>query len=204
MSTRNGVSTVTSINRNCYSSGPGSNKLMNSADSLWQQIIAPIEERMIRAVWRITRNAADAEDAMQNALLAIWKRQQRISAHSCPQALVLRMCVAAACDVARRRGRDRHQIEANDPGHQLVDGTRLPWEEIARRELAREIVTAITQLSHCQAIAITLRVFEELPYEQIAAAMNCSAATARKHAERARAHLRVVLAKHESNRMPGS
>ena len=46
-------------------------------------------------------------------------------------------------------------------------------------------------------MAITLRVFEELPYEQIAAAMECSQATARKHVERARKHLQVVLAKHE-------
>lgn len=55
---------------------------MNSSDSLWQQIIEPIEDRMIRAVWRITRNAQDAEDAMQNALMTIWKRQHRISKHS--------------------------------------------------------------------------------------------------------------------------
>jgi RNA polymerase sigma factor (sigma-70 family) len=186
-----------------HSSVPSSVRLMNSSDSLYRQIIEPIEDRMIRSVWRITRNAQDAEDAMQNALMAIWKRQHHISKHSSPQALILRMCIDAACDVARRRGRDRRKIEPHDPVDQLVDGAQLPWEEIARRELSSEIVTAITRLSRCQAAAITLRVFEELPYEQIAAAMNCTAATARKHAERARAHLRVVLAKHEPNRMPG-
>ena len=31
---------------------------MNSADSLYQQIIEPIEDRMIRSAWWITRNAA--------------------------------------------------------------------------------------------------------------------------------------------------
>ena len=181
---------------------PSSDKLMNSSDSLYQQIIAPIEDRMIRSVWRITRNAQDAEDAMQNALMTIWKRQHRISKHSNPQALVLRMCMDAACDVARRRGRDRRKIEPHDPRDQLIDAAPLPWEEIAQRELSNEIVTAITRLSRCQAVAITLRVFEELPYEKIAAAMNCTAATARKHAERARAHLRVVLVKHEPDHMP--
>ena len=173
-----------------------------TSDAHWQQIIEPIEDRMIRAVWRITRNAQDAEDAMQNALMAIWNRRHRISGHSNPQALILRMCIDAAYDVARRRGRDRRKIEPHDPADQLVDGAQLPWEEIAQRELSSEIITAITRLSHCQAVAITLRVFEELPYEQIAAAMNCTAVTARKHAERARAQLRVVLAKHEPDRVP--
>jgi RNA polymerase sigma factor (sigma-70 family) len=181
-----------------------SDKLMNGSDSLYQQLIEPIEHRMIRSVWWITRNAQDAEDAMQNALMAIWKRQHRISRHPSPRALILRICVDAACDVARRRGRDRRKIEPGDTADQLVDGARLPWEEIARRELSSEIVMAIHQLSRRQAVAITLRVFEELPYEQIAAAMSCSEATARKHVERARGHLRVVLAKHEPNRLPRS
>lgn len=175
---------------------------MSSSDSLWQQIIEPIEDRMIRSVWRITRNAQDAEDAMQNALMTIWRRQRRISRHASPQALILRMCVDAACDVARRRGRDRRQIEPSGPPDQLVDEAPLPWEEIALRELSGEIVAAITRLSRRQAAAITLHVFEQLPYEEIAAAMNCTAATARKHAERARDRLRVVLAKHEPQRMP--
>jgi RNA polymerase sigma factor (sigma-70 family) len=178
---------------------------MNNPDSLYQQIIEPIEDRMIRSVWWITRNAQDAEDAMQNALMAIWKRQHRISRHASPQALILRICIDAACDVARRRGRDRRRaIELHAPTDQLVDVGRSPWEELAQRELSSEIRTAINRLSRRQAVAISLRVFEELPYEKIAAAMNCTEATARKHVERARAHLRVVLAKHEPNRIPRS
>jgi RNA polymerase sigma factor (sigma-70 family) len=177
---------------------------MNSADSLYEQIIEPIEDRMIRSVWWITRNAQDAEDAMQNALMAIWKKQRRINKHASPQALVLRICIDSACDVARRRGRDRRLIEPQDPADPLVNGAPLPCEELSRRELASEILTAVNRLSRRQAVAITLRVFEELPYEQIAAAMDCSEATARKHVERARGHLRVVLAKHEPKRAPRS
>jgi RNA polymerase sigma-70 factor, ECF subfamily len=192
------------IGKTRQSSLPSAYELMNSADSFYQQIVEPIEDRMIRSVWRITRNAQDAEDAMQNTLLAIWKNQRRISRHSSPQALVLKICMDSACDVARRRGRDRRQVEPPEPAERLVDGAPLPWEELSQRELADEIVTAISRLSRRQAVAITLRVFEELPYEQIAAAMNCTEATARKHVERARGHLRVVLAKHEPKRAPRS
>jgi RNA polymerase sigma factor (sigma-70 family) len=177
---------------------------MNTTDSLYQKIIEPIEDRMIRSVWWITRNAQDAEDAMQNALMSIWKNQRRISRHASPQALVLRICIDSASDVARRRGRDRRRTEPQDHANPFVDGAPLPSEELSRRELASEILTAISRLSRRQAVAITLRVFEELPYQQIAAAMNCTEATARKHVERARGHLRVVLAKHEPKRAPRS
>ena len=52
---------------------------------------------MIRSVWRITRNAQDAEDAMQNALVAICNRGHRISEHSNPQALILMNVASIQC-----------------------------------------------------------------------------------------------------------
>jgi RNA polymerase sigma factor (sigma-70 family) len=178
---------------------------MNDTDLFYRRFIAPMEDRMIRSVWRVTRDADDADDAMQNALMAVWRRRGRIAGHASPQALILKICIDAACDVARRRGRERRRTERHDPSTDRVDGTRAPWEELAHRELTGEVLSAIHRLSRRQAVAITLRAFEELPYEQIAAAMQCSEATARKHVERAREHLRRALARHEPqsiNRSP--
>jgi RNA polymerase sigma-70 factor (ECF subfamily) len=170
---------------------------MNDSALFYRQFIEPIEDRMIRSVWRVTRDAADAEDAMQNALMAIWRRRGRIAGHASPQALILKICIDAGCDIARRRARERRHTGLHEPAEESDGNARPAWEVLAQRELSSEILGAIHRLSRRQAVAITLRVFEELPYEQIAAAMQCSEATARKHVERARGHLRVVLAKHE-------
>jgi RNA polymerase sigma factor (sigma-70 family) len=177
---------------------------MNSPSLVYERIIEPIEDRMIRSVWRITRNAQDAEDAMQNALLAIWKCRHRICRHANPHALVLKVCIDSACDVLRRRMRERRRIEAREPIEQPLDSAPLPSEELAHQELVDEIYAAINQLSYRQTVAFTLRVIEELPYEQIAAAMKCGEATVRKHVERARKQLRVVLAKHKPGRIERS
>ena len=173
-------------------------RIQPPVDGFYETYIKPIEDRMIRSVWRITRNSQDSEDAMQNALVLICKHRTRIEKHSSPQAFVLRICLDAACDVVRKRGRDRRRIQTDAVDDQIIDGATPPPEEIIRRELADEVVAAIRRLSRSQAIAIALRAFEDLPYEEIAAALNCTAATARKHVERARTSLRVVLAKHES------
>lgn len=175
---------------------------MSRPDFVYETIVAPIEDRMIRSIWRVTRNAQDAEDAMQDALVAIWTRRGRIGRHAAPRALVLRMCVDAACDVVRRRSRHRRRDhhDSEDPADRLVDGARSPWEELAQEELSREILAAVNRLCRSQTLAFTLRVLEELPYEQVAAAMNCSEATVRKHLERARGHLRIALSKHEPHR----
>jgi RNA polymerase sigma factor (sigma-70 family) len=176
---------------------PGWKDGMSDSARFYQQVIEPIEDRMIRSIWRVTRNAADADDAMQNALMAIWRRRNRIIGHSSPRALILRICIDAACDVARRRARHRNRLEPHDPADEPVGNAPPAWAVLARRELSDEILAAINRLSRCQAVAITLRIFEDLPYGQIAAALHCSEATARKHVERARRHLRLVLAEHE-------
>ena len=53
-----------------------------SGFSLYQRIIQPLEEQMIRSIWRIVRNADDADDVLQDALAVIWKRLDRISISS--------------------------------------------------------------------------------------------------------------------------
>lgn len=177
---------------------------MSTQSNLYEQIIGPIEDRMIRTVWRITRNAADAEDAMQDALMAVWKRRHRLCAHACPQALVLKICIDAACDVTRRRARQRRINLEEVSSEGAAEDARVLLDDLAQQELAGEIQIAINRLSRAQAVAISLRVFEELPYEEIAAVMNCSAATARKHVQRARERLQVVLARHRPEHLQGA
>ena len=53
---------------------------MNDSDQFYRRFIEPIEDRMIRSVWRVTRDAVDADDAMQDALLAVWRHRGRIAA----------------------------------------------------------------------------------------------------------------------------
>jgi RNA polymerase sigma factor (sigma-70 family) len=160
----------------------------------YEEFIGPIEDRMIRSIWRITRDADDADDALQNALVVVWKRWSRIGRHPNPQALVLRVCIDAAFDVTRRRGRDRRDVESIESADSVDPRSVGPMEHIEGEERRQAILAAIGRLSRQQAVAVMLRVFEELPFDQIAAAMGCREATARKHFARARVNLRLALA----------
>ena len=73
----------------------------------YDALIGPIQDQMLRSIWRIARVAEDAEDALQEALIVIWKRRARIERHPNPQAFILRICVNCACDVLRARLRRR-------------------------------------------------------------------------------------------------
>jgi RNA polymerase sigma factor (sigma-70 family) len=153
----------------------------------YERLIQPIEDRMIRSVWRIVRDANDFDDAFQEALATIWKRLGRILRHPNPHALVLRICANAAYDVLRDRARHR-QAEPIRPDAVLA--ADLP----ADHERQEEILGAIARLPRRQAESALMRFSQELSYKDIAEAIGCSEVTARTHVKRARIRLAEALA----------
>jgi RNA polymerase sigma-70 factor (ECF subfamily) len=173
---------------------------MNHREQEYQRLIAPLEDRMIRTVWRIARDPQDAEDAFQDALLILWKRWDRIRLHPNPEALILHVTINAAVDVLRRRARQRRWTEPGAAAEEALDRAPSADQAMSIAEGTSELHRAIGLLSKNQAKAILMHVVEELPYCDVAAALHCGESTVRKHVARARARLRTLL----SNLMPAT
>jgi RNA polymerase sigma factor (sigma-70 family) len=166
---------------------------MTSLQQDYERIIRPIEQQMMRSVWRITQDADDADDAFQEATIQIWQRLRRIRAHPNPQALVLRICANVACDVLRRKSRRDHREQSSN-----VERLDKPAPDVAalilHNERREEVKAAIARLPERQATAISMRFLLYCPYEEIAQALGCAEATARVHATRGLSRLRDLLA----------
>ncbi len=166
---------------------------MDDPRSEYDRLIAPIEPRMMRAIWRIVSDPDEAEDVLQNALVTVWKRWEAVRRHPAPHALVLRICANSAYDALRSRARrekwlDRGAIELDVP----VQSSSVP-QGLAGGEQRGRVLRALAMLSRNQARAILMHVVEEIPYGDVATAMNCREVTVRKHVARARARLRRLL-----------
>ena len=166
---------------------------MNDGQQEYQRLIAPIEDRMMRTVWRIVRDPDDTEDAFQETLLTVWKRWDRICAHPNPHALILQICIHSAHDVLRRKVRHGRWLEAVAIPEEIADATPSAIRNISAAEQDAAVFRAIGSLSKNQARAILMHAVEEVPYPAIAAAMDCRESTVRKHVARARTKLRVLL-----------
>jgi RNA polymerase sigma factor (sigma-70 family) len=161
--------------------------------SEYERLIAPIEDRMIRCMWRIVRDPGDAEDALQEALLTVWKRWGQVRSHPNPQALVLRICINSAQDMLRRQARRGKWLEAGAIPEDIPDPAPSVPQGMAGAEQGAQVLRAIGCLSKNQARAILMHAVEEIPYGDIAMAMECREVTVRKHVARARARLRTLL-----------
>lgn len=149
---------------------------------------------MLRSIWRIVRNPEDAEDTLQEALTVIWKRLDRVRNHPNPRALIMKICTNCAYDTVRRTRRHASRMETSREPEDLAGDGSLVRDLLIQREQEREIVNAIGRLPRKQAVCVLMRVVEEMPYEEIAQALGCSATTARIHVSRGRARLQGRLA----------
>ena len=167
---------------------------MNDRQREYERLIAPIEDRMMRAVWRISGDPNDAEDAFQEALLTVWKRWDRIVTHPNPHALILHICVNAAHDVLRRRVRQRRWIEEDAIAANIPDSSSSAIQDMCGAEQRAQVLRAIGLLPKNQGRAILMHAVEGIAYGDIAAALACREVTVRKHVARARTRLRTLLA----------
>jgi RNA polymerase sigma-70 factor (ECF subfamily) len=167
---------------------------LGSQPSGFNALLQPIQDQMLRSIWRITRVVEDAEDALQESLTIVWKRRARIERHPRPQALILRICVNCACDVLRarlrRRSRETALVEPD-----AIHATDDPVDQRLRdRELRDDVSLALLRLPRQQATTAFMRYVLELPYQEIGDALGCSESTARVHVNRARKKLIQLLA----------
>jgi RNA polymerase sigma-70 factor (ECF subfamily) len=176
---------------------------VNNDQSEYDTLIKPIEDRMIRSVWRIVRDPDDAEDAFQEALATIWKRLDRVRRHPNPQALILRICVNSAYGVLRQSARHRRRKELDAIPEELPDPAPSASTRLSEQEQQKEIFQTIGQLPHKQSEAVLMRLVQELPYSDIAQALGCREVTARKHVARARVTLCKLLAHLVPNSLKG-
>jgi RNA polymerase sigma-70 factor, ECF subfamily len=161
--------------------------------AIYDELIAPLEARMMRSIWRIVRNEDLAEDSLQDALAVIWKKRLQIRLHPNPSALILKICLSAAYDSLRRLERTRRQTGLS----QLEDVPASPDHNADRdleaRELEEQVQQAIRRLPRKRALAVMMRLIHEESFEAIAHALDCSEVTVRIHISKGRAQLRKWL-----------
>jgi RNA polymerase sigma-70 factor (ECF subfamily) len=164
-------------------------------DSSYDRFIAPVQSQMVKTIWNIVRDPDETEDCVQDVLLEVFSRLDRIEAHPNPTAFILRMSIHRAFNHLRRR---RNRQRAHTRMSALVttkSAPSSPHEHCSQEEQKLWVLEVLSRLPRREAIAMTLHVVEDLPYPEVAEAMHCRESTARVLVARARKHLRAKLPK---------
>ena len=162
-------------------------------EDVYERFVRPCETRLIAAAWRIMRCHADADDVLQDAIVKIWKARESLAQHTCREAWMLRVVINTAFEHLRQR-KPSPSTNLNGPDIASAPASiRGVDADLSHDETRNRILQALTSLSPQQAEAVLLRVVEDLPYDEVASALNCTVSTARVHVKRGRAKLRDHL-----------
>jgi len=155
-------------------------------------------QSLFRAAFRITGNAADAEDVVQEAFLRGYRKLESFESRSDFGTWIYRIAVRCALDkIARRKGYESRRVaEEDDPELQAVqvaDPAAGPDRLLLGGEIGALQQIAMRGLTPTERTAFVLRHLEERSTEEIAEALGIAPNAAKQAVYRAVQKLRRRL-----------
>jgi RNA polymerase sigma-70 factor (ECF subfamily) len=159
--------------------------------------LLPYRERLYRLALAQLRNSSDAEDAVQEALIKAGRHAQSFRSESSEYTWVVRILINHCHDVQRKVVRRlRRELSDEALGHRsahVADSRALPEHNIELSEVSRHLMEAVNELSETYKQLILMRYFEELSYEEIAAALGINLGTVKSRMNQAKTLLKAKL-----------
>jgi RNA polymerase sigma-70 factor (ECF subfamily) len=153
------------------------------------------QEQIFRLAWRVTGDAALAEEATAQAIVKIWSRAGQWRGQSRAGTWIYRLAVRTILDVQRSQRRWWRRLVPWSPS--IPDRQPAPAEQVNRREQASEgsaqVQQAIEQLAESDRALVHLYYFEDRGLAEIEAILGVPRANLKMRLARARQRLRTIL-----------
>ncbi len=170
--------------------------------SAFEELIGRHQALVAGTVARMLSSNSDVEDIAQQVFIRVWKSARRYVPRAKFTTWLLKITRNLVFNELRRTKRHAHVPLQSEPSAEdppVKDETNLaPDASLLESELQRTIEEAILQLPETQRMALVLRRYEQLSYEQIAEVLDLSVPAVKSVLFRARSELRSRLSKYLS------
>lgn len=167
----------------------------------FETLVTRHQHSVVGTAAKMLGGAADAEDIGQQVFVRVWKHAARYQPSAKFTTWLMTITRNLVFNELRRRRRSQQVSMDADEGdtirHQFVDEqAAAPSEEMLDSELHEAIDAAIASLPEAQRLAIVLRRYEGMPYEEISEVLKTSVPAVKSILFRARAELKARLKKY--------
>ena len=139
----------------------------------FQTDILPLKNELYRLVLRITMNAAEAEDVVQETMMKVWNKRDDWNRIESIEAFCLTICRNLSLDKVRRMDNQTQSLDATiQPlDHRVASN---PEEHTVQRDRVRLVRQLISELPEKQRSCMQLRDMEGKSYKDIATILGIS------------------------------
>ena len=160
----------------------------------FQTDILPLKNDLYRMALRITMNAAEAEDVVQETMMKVWNRRDQWEQIESIEAFCLTICRNLSLDKVRRMDNQTQSLDAAyDPKDLGVSSN--PEEQAIQSDRIRLVRQMISQLPEKQRSCMQLRDMECKSYKDIAAILDITEEQVKVNIFRARQTIREKFKK---------
>ncbi len=190
--------------------GQAEDEAANQEDIEWMRLIASDDEIAFRklvekyqrvvigTIGKMTNFSADSEDLAQEVFVRIWKSSKKYKPTAKFTTYLFTITRNLVFNYTRKKSRKKeHSLEEQEEDwhQQLSDSapSNQPDQSLAQAELKTIVDDAIAKLPEKQRLAVVLRRYEKMPYEEIASVLEISVPAVKSQLFRARTTLRDLL-----------
>ncbi|MES2921611.1 MAG: sigma-70 family RNA polymerase sigma factor [Verrucomicrobiota bacterium] len=163
----------------------------------FRQLVVRHQNAVIGTVAKMLGNPSEAEDIAQQVFLRIWRNAKRYRPDAKFTTYLFTITRNLVFNETRRKSRKKEvsSDEREENSNQLIEASpdRQPDAELLQAELQGAVDDAIASLPEAQRMAVVLRRYEQLSYEEIAVVLNLSVSAVKSLLFRARTSLREAL-----------
>lgn len=154
------------------------------------QLYTTFYRRVYNACYRVLRDDAEAEDAMQEAFLKAFSALDNYDSSTPFEAWLVRIAINTSIDKLRKK--DLELINLNENiYYDIPDSDDDDWENIL--EQVGKVKSAIEKLSDSNRLIINLYLIEGYDHEEIADILNLAPGTVRVQYKRAKQKLMELI-----------
>ena len=169
----------------------------SDAEVAFQELIELHQNAVIGTVAKMLGNPSDAEDIAQQVFIRLWKSAPRYEVKAKFTTFLYTITRNLVFNETKRKGRKKeHSLEQQEEESftSIEDKQSYsPGEEMLQAELKAQVDKAIMMLPEKQRLAVILRRYENMPYEQISDVLELSVSAVKSQLFRARNALRESL-----------
>ena len=161
--------------------------------------------RIFQMALRHMKNREDAEELTQDVLMKVYRKIDKFRGDAALSSWIYRITFNTAmsrlrthrAERAAEAERDRaapsqDQVDAS-PAHQQADWSRMPDEELLRRQLREAVANALPRLQEIYRVPVVLRDIEGLSTEEASTRLRVKDQTLKSRLHRGRVMLRQQL-----------
>jgi RNA polymerase sigma-70 factor (ECF subfamily) len=161
-----------------------------NANTRVAQLLAMHGLELARHLRRIVRDDDTAQDLLQDTLLRAHRALTRLGPGANERAWLYRIATNAALNHLRSRVRERKAMER---AAREADTSTTQGDHASGADRREALWNRVAGLPERQRVALTLRVADELEYDEIGRRMGCTAAAARANVYQATRKLRLEV-----------